>query len=545
MITDPLLGMTIEEGHLNTSKDSEEFSDEEDNNNSSRMNTLNSGAQTSTFLQPFDLFKSGTSKIFLLIFLYVLQGVPLGLGASLPFLLQARKVSYKEQALFSLIYWPFSLKLFWAPIVDSTFFHAIGRRKSWLIPTQYLIGTSMYILSHHINHLMGDNHTNGVSIATLTAIFFTINFLAATQDIAVDGWALTMLGRTHSGWVSTCNTVGQTIGYVIGNLVFLSLESEDFSNAYLRSVPSSGGVVSFAGYLYFFSIVFYVSTTFVWLFKREDSEVNLQNYKILHVYSLLYQIFFLPSVFKLITLLLTLKIAFAASDSISGLKLIEAGVSKEKMAMLAIPTIPLNIILPILITKFTYPKKPLELLLFSYPFRLVFLVISMGIVWWAPSTKMVMENGESYFPSYFYAVCVVLIMMQQVTVSCMYVPMMSFFAMVSDPSIGGTYMTLLNTMFNLGGNWPQTLSLWLVDYVTLNGCLNPDKTCSYSSQVLSYFVASQQCDVATSCTYFDGYYVLSLVGLVVGVVWLWLASETTRRLQYLRPREWSITRSSR
>jgi PAT family acetyl-CoA transporter-like MFS transporter 1 len=32
-------------------------------------------------------------------------------------------------------------------------------------------------------------------IAILTFYFFCLNFLAATQDIAVDGWALTMLKR--------------------------------------------------------------------------------------------------------------------------------------------------------------------------------------------------------------------------------------------------------------------------------------------------------------------------------------------------------------
>jgi hypothetical protein len=28
-----------------------------------------------------------------------------------------------------------------------------------------------------------------------------------------------------------------------------------------------------------------------------------------------------------------------------------------------------------------------------------------------------------------------------------------FFSLVSDPTIGGTYMTLLNTITNLGGAW--------------------------------------------------------------------------------------------
>lgn len=42
----------------------------------------------------------------------------------------------------------------------------------------------------------------------------------------------------------------------------------------------------------------------------------------------------------------------------------------------------------------------------------------------------------------------------------MFVAIMAFFAKVSDPAVGGTYMTLLNTLTNLGGNWPATLALW-------------------------------------------------------------------------------------
>jgi len=136
-------------------------------------------------------------NIALLTFLYVLQGIPLGLGGSIPMLLQSRKVSYKDQAKFSFIYWPFSIKLLWAPLVDSLYINWFGRRKTWLVPTQYLIGVFMLVLSTRIDALLGkeaDSEAH-VDILTLTAVFFCLNFLAATQDIAVDGWALTMLQR--------------------------------------------------------------------------------------------------------------------------------------------------------------------------------------------------------------------------------------------------------------------------------------------------------------------------------------------------------------
>ena len=36
-------------------------------------------------------------------------------------------------------------------------------------------------------------------VASITALFFVLVLLAATQDIAVDGWALTLLSRRHIG----------------------------------------------------------------------------------------------------------------------------------------------------------------------------------------------------------------------------------------------------------------------------------------------------------------------------------------------------------
>jgi hypothetical protein len=64
--------------------------------------------------------------------------------------------------------------------------------------------------------------------------------------------------------------------------------------------------------------------------------------------------------------------------------------------------------------------------------------------------------------------------------------MMAFNAQISDPKvsfkngfhnfehffqIGGTYMTLLNTLNNLGGNWPVTLFLSITDFFNRKNCV--------------------------------------------------------------------------
>lgn len=134
-------------------------------------------------------------SIALLMFLYLLQGIPLGLAGSIPMLMQSRSITYKEQALFSFVFWPFSLKLLWAPIVDSLYVRSMGRRKSWLVPIQYMLGFFMIFLSYRVSDYLGETGSGSASVVMLTVVFFMLNFLAATQDIAVDGWALTMLSR--------------------------------------------------------------------------------------------------------------------------------------------------------------------------------------------------------------------------------------------------------------------------------------------------------------------------------------------------------------
>lgn len=171
----------------------------------------------------------------------------------------------------------------------------------------------MYVFFlQHIEGFIGENTEAAPSILFLTGIFFCLNFLAATQDIAVDGWALTMLSRENVGYASTCNSVGQTAGYFLGNVVFLALSSTDFSNRYLRTQPQSTGVVTFSGFFYFWGIIFLVTTTLVGLFKHEKSEQELHGEEsvegIVDGYKTLVKILRCPSILKLMVILLTFKV---------------------------------------------------------------------------------------------------------------------------------------------------------------------------------------------------------------------------------------------
>lgn len=473
-------------------------------------------------------------NVLLLLLLYVLQGIPLGMAGSIPMILQNKHVNYKQQAMFSFVYWPFSLKLLWAPIVDAAFMENLGRRKTWLVPVQYLIAAFMLLLSVKVDDLLNGDVPN---VPLLTVVFFSLNFLAATQDIAVDGWALTMLQRRNVGYASTCNSVGQTAGYFVGNVILLAFSSPDFCNKYIRSIHQDTGLITLSGFLFFWGIIFLITTTLVWIFKKENDCDDLEDHGILGTYHLLIEILRLPSIKQLVVMLLTVRVGFAAADSVTGLKLIEAGVKKESLALMAVPLVPLQIILPLVISKLTAGPRPLDVYAKAIPFRLFMGFIFTLLVYW---TQILREQLNGDFPYYYFVLILVLYGFHQVTVYCMFVSIMGFFAKISDPKIGGTYMTLLNTISNLGGNWPSTVVLWFIDPLTITQCTGAAvvKSKSCGTQELVEVCTSKG---GTCSTIIDGYYVESAVCIVLGFIWLLWRKSSLTVMQNLKITSWRIT----
>lgn len=116
--------------------------------------------------------------IILLVILYLLQGVPLGLAlGSVPYLLKS-KLNYSDMALFSLSAYPYSLKLFWSPIVDSIYSKTFGRRKSWIVPLQFILGSCLIFVGSRVDSILNQQD---IPVVFIAAIFTLMVFLCATQ----------------------------------------------------------------------------------------------------------------------------------------------------------------------------------------------------------------------------------------------------------------------------------------------------------------------------------------------------------------------------
>jgi PAT family acetyl-CoA transporter-like MFS transporter 1 len=93
-------------------------------------------------------------NIALLIWLYVFQGIPFGLVSSVPLILSSRKVSYADQGTFSFASWPFAFKIFWAPFVDAFYVERIGRRKTWICGSIFMIGIMLFSLADYVDGIL-------------------------------------------------------------------------------------------------------------------------------------------------------------------------------------------------------------------------------------------------------------------------------------------------------------------------------------------------------------------------------------------------------
>ena len=281
---------------------------------------------------------------------------------------------------------------------------------------------------------------------------------------------------------------------------------------------------------------------------RESRELKLS---IMDTYKILLEILSLPLMSLLAAVLLTSKVGFSAADAVSGLKLIERGVPKNKLAMLVIPVIPLQLVLPWIINTYIVGQRPMDVFLKAMPPRLLMGLVYVWIVWATPSFQE--PNGE--FPLYYYVMIVSIYLVHQFFVCSMFVSVMVFFASISDPAVGGTYMTFLNTVANFGSRWPSTLALWLVDILTYKKCdislvdefeygnitnkeVNElkDNTCLGKDETIACEKIGGKCE-----TEMEGYYVESIICIGFGLLWLGLWGwRATNRIQSASKEDWRV-----
>ena len=119
------------------------------------------------------------------------SGLPLGLvWIALPAWLTYRGVDIRTVGLFSLAQAPWTFKFLWAPLMDRYSPGVLGRKRSWMAVSQLLLLVGIAALALE---------AGAPRVGAVAALALFIAFWSASQDIAIDGYAVEVLEREEQG----------------------------------------------------------------------------------------------------------------------------------------------------------------------------------------------------------------------------------------------------------------------------------------------------------------------------------------------------------
>ena len=146
------------------------------------------------------------------------SGLPLALtGGTLQAWATVENVSLQEIGFLTLVGTAYTLKFFWAPLVDRYVPPLLGRRRGWMVVTQILLAfglIGMGLLSP------------GDSLGPLALIAVLVAFFSATQDIAFDAYRTDLLRPSERGAGAALSVLGYRLAMLVSGGLALILADQ-------------------------------------------------------------------------------------------------------------------------------------------------------------------------------------------------------------------------------------------------------------------------------------------------------------------------------
>lgn len=156
--------------------------------------------------------------------------------------------------------------------------------------------------------------------------------------------------------------------------------------------------------------------------------------------------------------------------------------------------------------------KPLTAYLWTIPARCVGIAAYIALFYFSPALLAASGDTTALLATFF-----VITVLYRLPCQINFSAQMAFFAKVSDPAIGGTYMTLLNTLSNLGSMVASQVALRSIDGI---GKVIPTEETV------------------------DGFVLVSAASVVYGVLWTLYFRHVLLKLEAAPLSQWSLSRVS-
>ena len=143
------------------------------------------------------------------------SGMPLALtGGTLQAWMAVEGVDLKTIGIFSLVGLPYAFKFFWAPLLDRYALPFLGRRRGWILCSQFILMGLIILLG-----LSSPKETP--LLVALIALFLT--FTSASQDIVIDAYRTDVLREKERGLGVAVSVTGYRIAMLVSGALALIL----------------------------------------------------------------------------------------------------------------------------------------------------------------------------------------------------------------------------------------------------------------------------------------------------------------------------------
>ncbi len=187
------------------------------------------------------------------------------------------------------------------------------------------------------------------------------------------------------------------------------------------------------------------------------------------------------------------------------------------------------------LASWTAGPDPMAKFLWAFPLRALSGLAHLAVMYAVLPDRTQSPWTPSSFPAAYTALLFLLSNAHGVVCSVMFMAQMSFFTRLAalSPASGGSVMTLLNTLANLGSMLPAPLVLLGLDALTARACVGAEGACAGAAGAAACKAAGGAC--ATTA---DGYPRMAALSTAYCVAWWLLMRGVVARLQAAPAESW-------
>ena len=369
-------------------------------------------------------------KLTTLALLYFVQGAPYGFqSACLPLILRSFGMSFTSLGLMKLLFLPWVLKPFYAPLVDKYF-----TRKWWLQSSMLALALTCLVTSVAVDESQ---------ITKLSILLFLLNLFSSVQDIAVDSLAVSLLNENELGAGNTVQVVAYKAGSMFAGSLLL----------FVREVY--GWTIMFMAFssIYFLTILL---CNVIEIQEKKIKDKKEEETKIESLTTEVLRIFQVPGTIWMVFFVLTYKLCERAEQTFA-LYLVDQGIAREELAILS-TFIRAFSILGSTVSGLILTKYRASNIVQCFAVSRTLTILAM--------TFVIFQNQIQTFKYFGYlSICLTSISAGGITTAAF--TMMMTLSQKADQAFQGTHYSILATCEVLGKLLFAAFAGWLTDLVGL------------------------------------------------------------------------------